>query len=257
MGINGVSGTSQGVGYNNAANMDDAKLKEYDQNLNRLQQKLQRTEKDIDLSEQERKKKQQELQREIEELNRKKLLAEHEERQKEMPGTGEIAAKKLNGIDQSANSEKNQKEDPFRPSTKPVDVQKEQDEKEEKQNRQPLLTAGQMEAVIIGGSTLAQSKPHRTTVKELENRIRVLSGEINTDKIRENDTTQKEKEVKDLEERAARARENTVKHFGDGKRKVEERQEEAQKEIKQQQNENIRFIRSQKDTALPNFQITI
>lgn len=260
MGINGVmSGTSQGSGYNvNATNMDDAKLKEYDQNLNRLQQKLQRTEKDIDLSEQEKRKKEQELQREIEELNRQKLLAEQEKRQKEMPGTGKIAAKKLNGIDQSSDPEKKQKEDSSRISTKPVDVQKEQDKKEEEQNRQPLLTANQMESVIIGGSTLAQSKPHKATVKELENRIRVLSGEINTDKIRENDTTKKEKEVKDLEERAARARENTVKHFGDGKRKVEERQQEAQKEIKQQQqNENIRFIRSQKDVALPNFQITI
>lgn len=257
MGINGLSGTSQGSGYNmNATNMNDAKLKEYDQNLNRLQQKLQRTEKDIDLSEQEKRKKEQELQREIEEVNRQKLLAEMEERQKEMPGTGEIAAKKYSGIaQQEPDEEENQKEYPFRISTKPVDVQKEHDEEE--RNRQPLLTANQMEAVIIGGSTLGQSKSHKATVKELENRIRVLGGEINIDKVRENDTAAKEAEMKDLERRAAQARENTAKHLGDGKRKVEERQQEAQREIKQQQNENIRFIRSQKDVALPNFQISI
>lgn len=257
MGINGLSGTSQGSGYNmNATNMNDAKLKEYDQNLNRLQQNLKRTEKDLDLSEQEKQKKQKELQRQIEELNRQKLLAEMEARQKEMPGTGEIAAKKSNGIVQQSDSEEALKEDPYRISTKPVDVQKEHDE-EEDENRQPLLTANQMEAVIIGGSTLVQAKTQQGTVKELENRIRVLGGEINIDKVRETDTSAKEAEVKDLEQRVAQARESTAKRLGEGKRKVEERQEEAQREIQQQQNENIRFIRSQKDVALPNFQISI
>ena len=256
MGINGLSGASQGSGYNmNAANMNDAKLKEYDQDLNRLQQKLKRTEKDIDLSEQEKQKKQKELQRKIEELNRQKLLAEMEARQKEMPGTGEIVAKKTDGVAQMPVREESAEGDSKQISTKPVDVQKEHDEEEE--NRQPLLTANQMEAVIIGGSTLVQAKSQQGTVKELENRIRVLGGEINIDKVRENDTSAKEAEVKDLEKRVAQARESTAKRLGDGKRKVEERQEEAQREIRQQQNENIRFIRSQKDVALPNFQISI
>lgn len=258
MGINGLSGTSQGSGYNiNATNMNDAKIKEYDQNLNRLQQNLKRTEKDIDLSEQEKQKKQQELQRQIEELNRQKLLAEMEARQKEMPGTGEIAAKKTEGVAQRPVHEESVEGDSKQISTKPVDVQKEHDEEEENESRQPLLTANQMEAVIIGGSTLVQTKSQQGTVKELENRIRVLGGEINIDKVRETDASAKEAEVKDLEKRVAQARESTAKRLGDGRRKVEERQEEAQKEIRQQQNENIRFIRSQKDVALPNFQISI
>lgn len=258
MGINGLSGTSQGLGYNmNATNMDDAKVKEYDQNLNRLQQKLKRTEKDLDLSEQEKQKKQQELQREIEELNRQKLLAEMEARQKEMPGTGEIAAKKTEGTAQRPVSEGNPEEESGTISTKPVDVQKEQDEKEKEEEAQPLLTSNQMESVIIGGSTLVQAGSQRATVKELENRIRVLGGEINVDKVREVDTSKKEEEVKDLEQRVAQARESTAKRLGEGRRQVEKRQEEAQREMQQQQNENIRFIGSQKDAALPNFQISI
>lgn len=256
MGINGLSGTSQGSGYNiNATNMNDAKIKEYDQSLNRLEQKLKRTEKDIDLSEQEKQKKQQELQMQIAELDRQKRLAEMESRQKEMPGTGEIAAKKTEGVAQRPVREESIEGDSKQISTKPVDVQKEHDEKEE--NRQPLLTANQMESVIIGGSTLKQTKSQQGTVKELENRIRVLGGEINADKIRETDTSKKEAEKKDLEQRVAQARESTAKRLGEGKRKVEERQEEARREIQQQQYENIRFIRSQKDVALPNFQISI
>lgn len=180
MGINGLSSASQGSGYNmNAVDKNDTELQKYKQELNRLQQKLKRTEKDIDLSEQERQKKQEELQRKIEELNRQKLLAEMEDRQKEMPGTGGIAAKKSSGIAQQPDSRENLKEDPYQISTKPVDVQKEHDEQEKEEGRQPLLTAGQMEAVIIGGSTLVQAKTQQGTVKELENRIRVLGGEIN------------------------------------------------------------------------------
>lgn len=252
MGINGVSSASQGLGYNK----DDLKLKEYDHNLNRLQQKLQRTDKDIDLSEPEKKKKQQELQREIEEVRRKKLLAEHEERQKEMPGSGKIAEKKTSGIDQSADPEKNKKEDSVQVSAKQMEAQKAKEKDAEK--REEVLSSNDMGSVISQNDTLAQTKPHMTTIKELENRIRVLNGEIKLDQVRNTDTTKKEAEMKNLEQRATTARENTIKNLGSKDPKAEKLQEDAQKEMKkQQQTENIRFIRSQKDSALPNFQISI
>lgn len=256
MEINGLSGKTQGSGYNmNAANMDDAKVQQYDQMLMRLKQNLKRTEKDAKLSEEEKQQKRQELQIQIAELDRQKRAAEMEARQQKMPGTGEIAARKYDGIAQQPEQEEDGQEDTFKLSTKPVDVQKEHDEKEEPKER--LLTANQMETVIIGGSTMKQTKGQQNTAQALENRIRILGGEINMDQSRNVDTSAKEAELEDLEEREANARESIAKRLGNGRRKVEEQQEQAQREIQQQKFENIRFIQSQKDVALPNFQISI
>lgn len=248
MGISTIGSLSQGTDYQvNALDRNDQKIKQYGQTLDRLQQNLKRTEKDAVLSEEEKNRKRQEIQAEIAEVNRQKRQAEWEAQREKMKGNQDTVKEQLEGEEDSQE---------VRQSAAESSISSKQEQQQDSQEQQDLqeqqLSAGQIESVIIGDNALKQAESQNSTIQDLENRIRVLGGEIQTDQRRGGDAAAKEAERDDLEMRVNQAREDAAKRLGNAQRKAEEK-----KNIEQQQNENYRFIKSQKDVALPNFQISI
>ncbi|MDE6851116.1 MAG: hypothetical protein K2J67_01325, partial [Lachnospiraceae bacterium] len=205
------------------------------------------TEKDVELTDDEKMQKVQEIQEKIDEINRKKQLAELEEEQKREERQQREAERQ-----ESLNPAKIQMEDPEGTTTANQKMENRQEREREESTEPPLLTAGQMESVVIGDTAMKQAKNQHKVVQDLENRIRVLGGEIQADQSRGNNTTAKEAERDDLEKRANQARESTGKRLGSEQRRAEEKRNEEE-----QKRTNYQFIQSQKDTALPNFQISI
>ncbi|MDO4167643.1 MAG: hypothetical protein Q4D32_09585 [Eubacteriales bacterium] len=242
MGISTIGSLSQGMDYpGKVPDLNDQKIKQYGQTLERLQQNLKRTEKDAALSEEEKSRKRQEIQAEIAEVNRQKRQAELEAQREKMEGNQDTVQDQPEGEDDSQKVKISSAEE-----ATPSQQDSQQDPQEN------LLSAGQMESVIIVDNALKQAESQSSTIQDLENRIRVLGGEIKVDQSRGGSASAKEAARDDLEMRVNQAREHTAKRLGDAKRKAEEK-----KDIEQQQKENYRFIKSQKDVALPNFQISI
>lgn len=248
MAISAMGNATQRMNYSDpVANQKEKKIEKYEQTLNQLKQNLQRTEKDVEMPDDEKTQKMQEIQEKIEEINRKKQLAELEEEQK-----NEEKQQKEAERQESLNPAKIQMEDPEGTTTANQKMEKRQDREREDGAETQSLTAAQIEAAVIGDTAVKQARNQQNIVQDLENRIRVLGGEIQVDQSRGNNTTVKETERDDLERRANQARESTGKRLGSEQRRAEER-----KEVEEQQKTNYRFIQSQKDTALPNFQISI
>lgn len=246
MAISAMGNATQGMNYP-VAESKEKKIEKYEQTLNQLKQNLQRTEKDVEMSDDEKMQKMQEIQEKIEEINRKKQLAELEEEQRKEERRQKEAERQ-----ESLNPAKIQMEDPEGTTTANQKMEKRQEREREDGAESQSLTAAQMESVVIGDTAAKQARNQQNVVQDLENRIRVLGGEIQVDQSRGNDTTAKEAERDDLEKRANQARESTAKRLGDEQRRAEER-----KEVEEQQKTNYQFIQSQKDIALPNFQISI
>lgn len=242
MAISTVGGLSQGIRYDTAAEQTDSKVEKYEQTLQQLKQNLKRTEKDVELPESERQKKEQEIQAKIEEINRQKRLAELEEEQ----------AKEEKKKEQMQSGTVVQTDGPQEVSSANQKMEQRQEREREEMVEPPLMSAGQMESVVIGDTAVKQAKEQQSTIQDLENRIRVLGGEIQMDQSRGGSAKAKEAERDDLEQRVNQARESTAKRLGNEYRRAEERKVEEE-----QQKTNYRFIQSQKDTALPNFQISI
>lgn len=248
MAISAMGSAAQRMNYSDpVADQNEKKVEKYEQTLNQLKQNLQRTEKDVEMPDNEKTQKVQEIQEKIEEINRKKQLAELEEEQKKEEKQQKEAERQ-----ESLNPAKIQIEDPEGTTTANQKMEKRQEREREDDVETQSLTAAQIESVVIGDAATKQARKQQNIVQDLENRIRVLGGEIQVDQNRGNDTTVKEAESDDLENRANKARENTGKRLGSEQRRAEER-----KEVEEQQKTNYRFIQSQKDAALPNFQISI
>lgn len=244
MAISTVGGLSQGIRFDTAAEQTDSKVEKYEQTLQQLKQNLKRTEKDVELPENERQKKEQEIQAKIEEINRQKRLAELEEEQaKEERKKEQIQMQPQTAV---------QTEDSPEVSSANQKMEQRQEREREESVESPLMSAGQMESVVIGDTAVKQAREQQSTIQDLENRIRVLGGEIQMDQSRGGSAKAKEAERDDLEQRVNQARESTAKRLGNEHRRAEERKVEEE-----QQKTNYRFIQSQKDTALPNFQISI
>ncbi|MDE6568509.1 MAG: hypothetical protein K2K70_12360 [Lachnospiraceae bacterium] len=248
MAISAMGNSTQRMNYPDpVADQKEKKIEKYEQTLNQLKQNLQRTEKDAEMPDDEKTQKMQEIQDKIEEINRKKQLAELEEEQKKEERLQKEAERQ-----ESLNPAKIQMEDPEGTTTANQKMEKRQEREREDGVETQSLTAAQIEAAVIGDTAVKQARKQQNIVQDLENRIRVLGGEIQVDQNRGNDTTVKETERNDLERRANQARESTGRRLGSEQRRAEER-----KEVEEQQKTNVRFIQSQKDTALPNFQISI
>lgn len=247
MAIGAIGSVSQGMKYDQTVDRDEAKIEKYEQTLSQLKQNLKRTEKDGELSEEERVKKTQEIQTKIEDINRQKRLAELEREQKKEERQQKEAERQ-----ESLNPAKIQMEDPHGTTTANQKMENRQDREREEAPENPLLSAEQMESVVIGDNAVRQADQQKSTAQDLENRIRVLGGEIQLDQNRGVDTTVKESEQEDLQRRANQTREGTAHRLGTEQRRAEEKRNEEE-----QQKTNYRFIQSQKDTALPNFQISI
>lgn len=245
MAIGAIGSVSQGMKYDQTANRDEAKIEKYEQTLSQLKQNLKRTEKDAELSDDEKMQKTQEIQTEIEDINRQKRLAELEKEQKKE----DLQQKQQ---EKSQNPAQIAKEDPQGTTTANQKMERRQERESEEDPKNLLLSAEQMESVVIRDDAVRQANKQRSTAQDLENRIRVLGGEIQIDQSRGVDTTTKQAEQDDLQRRVNQTRENAGKRLGNEQRRAEEkRNEEEQKKT------NYRFIQSQKDTALPNFQISI
>lgn len=247
MAIGAMGNATQGMNYP-VADQKEKKIEKYDQTLNQLKQNLQRTEKDVELSDDEKMKKVQEIQEKIEEINRKKQLAELEEEQKKE----ERQQKEENRQERTQDPAKIAMEDPQGTTTANQKMERRQERERDESGKPQMLSAGQMESVVIGDTAIKQARNQKSTVQDLENRIRVLGGEIQIDQSRGSDTKPKEAERDDLEKRAKQAREHTAKRLGSEQRRAEER-----RNVEEQKKTNVQFIQSQKDTALPNFQISI
>ncbi len=246
MAISAMGNATRGMSYP-VADQKEKKIEKYDQILNQLKQNLQRTEKDAELPEDEKTQKMQEIQEKIDEINRQKRLAELEEEQKKEGQQREEEQQEM-----MPDPAKMEIEDPQGTTTANQKMKNRQEREQEESTEPQLMSAGQMESVVIGDTAVKQAKNQKSTVQDLENRIRVLGGEIQIDQNRGNNTTAKEAERDNLEKRVNNARQSAAKRLGSEQRRAEERKNEEE-----QAKANYQFIQSQKDTALPNFQISI
>lgn len=244
MGISTIGDLSQGIGYNvKVRDQYDTKVDQYEQTLNQLNQTLKRTNKDAGLSEEEKQQKLQEIQNDIAETKRLKRQAELEE-QKDQTSDNRDMIKDQSEEEKTGNQQKT--------DSVSRDSEANLEQNESREPAEHLLSSGQVESLLIGDHAWEQAKNQQSTVHELENRIRVLGGEIDMDQSRGGDVSAKKAERNELELRVNQVRESAGKRLGSEQRKAEEKRNEEQ-----QQNMNYRFIQSQKDTALPNFQISI
>lgn len=222
-----------------ATDMQDAKVKQYEESIKRLEQNIQDTNKDAGLTEEEKRKKRMELQQELAELNRQLEEAQRQAEKNKDSGQPQTMLEQLNGEDESQQKS----------------VLQEQAEKEPVfDDKDGQLSGRQMQAMIVGSNAVEQATRLESTATQLENRMRVLGSEISIDSRRGMSVEEKEKEQEKLSARLNQVRENTGRNLGNAKKKAEQLQEEE--DIKR---ENVRFIQSQEQakTQMPVFQLQI
>lgn len=231
---------SQDSGNTNvrAVDMQKAKVKQYEESIKRLEQNIQETNKDAQLTEEEKREKRMELQQELAELNRQLEEAQRQAEKNQSSGQQQTVMEKL-----SAEAESRQQ-----------GVLQEEEQEPVVDDRDGQLSGRQMQAMIVGSNAVEQATRLESTATQLENRMRVLGGEISIDSRRGMSVEDKEKEQERLSARLSQVRENTGRNLGNAKKKAEQLQEEE--DIKR---ENVRFIQSQEQakTQMPVFQLQI
>lgn len=222
-----------------AADMQDAKVKQYEESIKRLEQNIQETNKDAEMTEEEKRKKRMELQQELAELNRQLEEAQRRAEENKDSMQQQTVTDRLSGEDDSQRRN---------------DLQDKTEKEPVVDDRDGQLSGRQMQAMIVNSNAVEQAKSLESTATQLENRMRVLGGEISIDTRRGMSVEEKQKEQESLSARLNQVRENTAKNLGNAKKKAEELQEKE--EVRR---ENVRFIQSQEQakTQMPVFQLQI
>lgn len=159
------------IGKAGAAPEMDSESKEFQNQITNAQNRLQELSANNDMTEEEKKQKRQEIQKQITELNNQLRQHQIELRREQQ------AQKKSEG-----------------------DMPDGTQEEEEKQAAG--LPQNGMKAVVSAESAIKQAKAQGRVAMEMENKVRVLQGEIKQDAGRGRDTETKQRELENLEIRA-------------------------------------------------------
>lgn len=179
MTINGISGAGAGMaaGQSGMPHAADLVSKDIQNQISRLQKQLQELSANTELSTEAKMKKRQELQKQISDLNMQLRQHQIEMRKEEQ-------AKKESFDDMLGTEEQNAKS---------------------KSKGQGMPSQASMEAMISAGVAMDQAKVSGSVAKKMEGHAGVLKAEIALDASRGGDTSAKEAELADTEQKAMEA----------------------------------------------------
>lgn len=228
--------SSGNLQQSHAKDMQEARVKQYEESIKRLEQNIQDTNKDAKLTEEEKREKRKELQQELAELKRQMEEAQRQAEQSQTSAQTQSISAQTNLANNQEEQDTLQEEEPVREEAPTPD------------------SGRRMQAMIVGDNAVEQAEQLQTTATQLENRMRVLGGEIQLDARRGMSVEDKQKEQEQLSTRLNQVRHNVGRNLGSAKKKAEELQKEE--DVKR---ENVRFIQSQEQakTQLPVFQLQI
>ena len=183
MQISGVNGTESGTGISAGSS---AAKDSYSENIQRqidsIRQQMQELSQNDSITMEEKMKKRQQMQQQINELNnelRKHQIEQRRQKQEERSSMDRMLPDASGNAEDSGNA----------------------------------ISASQMKSMISADSSMTVAKAEKRTASELEGKAKVLEGEIRSDAGRGVDVEKKQKQLQDLESRAASATANQIKQL--------------------------------------------
>lgn len=185
MQISGVNGTESGTGISAGSS---AAKDSYSENIQRqidsIRQQMQELSQNDSMTMEEKMKKRQQMQQQINELNnelRKHQIEQRRQKQEERSSMDRMLPDASGNVEDSGNGN--------------------------------VISASQMKSMISADSSMTVAKAGKRTASELEGKAKVLEGEIRSDVGRGVDVEKKQKQLQDLESRAASATANQIKQL--------------------------------------------
>lgn len=197
----------------------DSESKEFQNQITNAQNRLQELSANHEMTDEEKKKKRQEIQKQITELN-------NQLRQHQIEMRREQQEKKKDAEDLPDGTQE-----------------------KEKQQAAGLSQHG-MKAVVSADSAVKQAEAQGRIAMEMENRVRVLQGEIKQDAGRGRDTERKQEELEALEKRAANISGAQMGILSDAAHKIKQVTELENGEDKKQTEEQKKISEKTVDVAM-------
>lgn len=212
MRVESVNNMGAGMPTGAAGEMDET-CKNIQKQIQNKQQELRKLSENDTLDMEEKQKKRQEIQQEIANLNMQL-------RQRQM----ELRREKMEGRDPAEESV---------PGKKETETQNPGREERTDAPKGGRLATGSMRAMISAASAVKQAEKLGSVAGRMEGRAAVLKAEIKTDTALGGDTREKEKELAEMEQKAAQAGTSQISMLGDAGKTMEKATEEEREEGKE------------------------
>ncbi|MCM1174566.1 MAG: FlxA-like family protein [Blautia sp.] len=242
-GVNGIDGAGMWAGTMGKGQAEDAVSKRLQQQIDAAQKKLQEISANSGMSVEEKMKMRQAIQKEIADLKSQLQQHQMELRQKEMEDAKRKQAEKASASEEPAQAKS------VRGKEDSVDVQ---------------ISAEGMQAMLSAGEAVKLAKVQGSVANAMEGRANVLETEIKLDSARNGDTSAKEAQLADVEQKAQKAVSSQIGTLADagkaleadktsvsaaGARREEEKESEEAEEKKEREEDGSAVYREEEGNA--------